>query len=118
MCQLFIDHLALALSPAVLCSLEHMCILHVFTRTHVCSCGRGCMYARVCVCILYSGSLAYLTGHLHDLDGMLDHIYSQQYSGLLELEMADWKYLRRWVCRNSKVTEASYDILSLCSLQP
>lgn len=39
--------------------------------------------------------IAYLCGHLHTFMGMAPHMYAVQHSGLMELELADWK-LGRW----------------------
>ena len=37
------------------------------------------------------GSLAYLCGHLHTLNGLAPQMYSSQPEGFLELELGDWK---------------------------
>ncbi|OWA52471.1 Transmembrane protein 62 [Hypsibius exemplaris] len=38
-----------------------------------------------------SGGVAYLSGHLHTLGGLLPELYAMQKSGTLELELGDWK---------------------------
>ena len=38
--------------------------------------------------------LAYLCGHLHTLGGMVPRMHSYHHSGMLELELADWKFNR------------------------
>ncbi|XP_046445008.1 transmembrane protein 62-like isoform X2 [Daphnia pulex] len=38
-----------------------------------------------------SKGIAYLCGHLHNFVGFVPEMYSRHYSGMLELELADWK---------------------------
>ncbi|XP_057374935.1 transmembrane protein 62-like isoform X2 [Daphnia carinata] len=40
--------------------------------------------------------IAYLCGHLHNFGGMIPHMYSNHHSGMLELELADWKHNRMY----------------------
>ncbi|KAI9551793.1 hypothetical protein GHT06_022129 [Daphnia sinensis] len=40
--------------------------------------------------------IAYLCGHLHTFAGMVPHMYSNHHSGMLELELADWKHNRMY----------------------
>eukprot|EP00117_Sycon_ciliatum_P009812 scpid35399/ scgid4569/ Transmembrane protein 62 len=52
-------------------------------------------------------SSPYLSGHLHDLGGLADHLYAQQTSGQLELELADWRVNRRF-----RILAFDHDLLS------
>eukprot|EP00117_Sycon_ciliatum_P037643 scpid35099/ scgid4569/ Transmembrane protein 62 len=54
-----------------------------------------------------AGGTAYLSGHLHDLGGLADHLYAQQTSGQLELELADWRVNRRF-----RILAFDHDLLS------
>ncbi|CAG0878722.1 unnamed protein product [Darwinula stevensoni] len=45
---------------------------------------------------LLSKGLVYLCGHLHTLGGLIHHMYALQPLGNLELELADWKFSRRF----------------------
>jgi hypothetical protein len=38
-----------------------------------------------------SKGIAYLCGHLHNFVGIVPNMYSRHHSGMLELELADWK---------------------------
>ena len=38
--------------------------------------------------------IAYLCGHFHTWGGIVPQMYSHHHSGLLELELADWKHNR------------------------
>jgi hypothetical protein len=38
-----------------------------------------------------SKGIAYLCGHFHTLFGIVPKMYSRHHSGMLELELADWK---------------------------
>ena len=38
--------------------------------------------------------IAYLCGHFHTFGGIVPRMYSHHHSGLLELELADWKHNR------------------------
>lgn len=40
---------------------------------------------------LASKSIAYFCGHLHTIFGLVPQMYSPHHSGMLELELADWK---------------------------
>lgn len=40
--------------------------------------------------------IAYLCGHLHTFSGLIPHMYSNHHSGMLELELADWKHNRMY----------------------
>ena len=44
-----------------------------------------------------SKSLAYLCGHFHSFYGVVPHMYTKHHSGLLELELGDWKWNRMFV---------------------
>lgn len=41
-----------------------------------------------------SKGIAYLCGHFHTFGGIVPHMYSYHHSGMLELELADWKHNR------------------------
>ena len=43
----------------------------------------------------YRNATAYLCGHLHTLAGIIPNMYARHKSGLLELELGDWKDERR-----------------------
>jgi hypothetical protein len=38
--------------------------------------------------------IAYLCGHFHNFVGLVPQMYSHHHSGMLELELADWKHNR------------------------
>lgn len=62
---------------------------------------------------LTSKGMAYFCGHLHTWGGLVPKMYSLHSSGMLELELADWKKTRTYVL----VHNLSYDetISSFCS---
>lgn len=41
-----------------------------------------------------ANGIAYLCGHLHNLVGLVPQMYTHHHSGMLELELADWKLNR------------------------
>lgn len=41
-----------------------------------------------------SKGIAYLCGHFHTFGGIVPRMYSQHHSGMLELELSDWKHNR------------------------
>ena len=43
---------------------------------------------------LAAGAVAYLSGHYHNVYGLINQMYARHKSGLLELELADWKSSR------------------------
>lgn len=43
---------------------------------------------------LAAGAVTYLCGHYHNLYGAVPHMYTRHHTGLLELELADWKLSR------------------------
>lgn len=58
----------------------------------------------------------YLCGHLHTLAGMVRHMYTKQKTGYLELELADWKDSRVWVCCTLLEFNASSELKNCHSL--
>lgn len=60
---------------------------------------------------LMSQAAAYLCGHLHTAYGMAEHMYTVQHSGLLELELADFKISRRYF--SMTILSKKYSILSV-----
>lgn len=44
----------------------------------------------------YEESVVYMCGHLHQLGGMVPHMYTLQNDGFLELELGDWKSNRTY----------------------
>ena len=47
--------------------------------------------------LLSAKSVAYFCGHLHTWGGLVPKMYSSHHSGMLELELADWKDQRMYV---------------------
>lgn len=41
-----------------------------------------------------ANGIAYLCGHFHTFGGIVPQMYSHHHSGMLELELADWKHNR------------------------
>ncbi|XP_065919104.1 transmembrane protein 62-like isoform X2 [Dysidea avara] len=56
---------------------------------------------------LLSSSIVYLCGHLHNVFGYVDNLYTTHPDGRLELELADWKFIRRY-----RVLAFDHDLLS------
>lgn len=48
-----------------------------------------------------SSGVVYLCGHLHSLGGLVPAMYTRQRTGLLELELEDWKDGRMYVPRHA-----------------
>jgi hypothetical protein len=44
--------------------------------------------------VVESNGVAYLCGHLHTFGGLMQAMYAKHTNGLLELELADWKFNR------------------------
>lgn len=59
----------------------------------------------------YDASLAYLSGHLHTLYGLLPHMYALQDDKFFELEVADWKD-----CRRYRVAAIDHGLLSFVDI--
>lgn len=56
---------------------------------------------------LMSGGIAYLCGHLHTLGGLVEKMYTRQKTGMLELELGDWRDNRMF-----RVLAIDHDLLS------
>ena len=49
-----------------------------------------------------AGGVTYVCGHLHSLGGLVPAMYTRQHTGVLELELEDWKDGRMYVLNNGK----------------
>ncbi|GAV07175.1 hypothetical protein RvY_17048 [Ramazzottius varieornatus] len=58
-----------------------------------------------------AGGIAYLSGHLHTLGGLLPELYAMQKSGTLELELGDWKDNRLF-----RIIAVDHDLFSFMDL--
>lgn len=54
-----------------------------------------------------SGGIAYLCGHLHTLAGFVPNMYTRQKTGMLELELGDWRDNRMF-----RILAVDHDLLS------
>lgn len=63
---------------------------------------------------LASNSIAYFCGHFHTWIGIVPRMYSSHHSGLLELELADWKDQRMYV---GQFTSYEFPILDVFIIQ-